>query len=591
MLKKEFDILYHLLRHPEENSQRKLAAAADISLGTVNSTLKDLEQQGLVADGAITQAGVDALEEYRITNAIILAAGMSSRFLPLSLEKPKGLMVVKGETMIERQIKQLHEVGITDITVVVGYMKEKFFFLQDKYGVTLVENHEYSVKNNTSSLMLVLDKIRNTYICASDHYFTRNVFESHSFNTNYTVTYVEGSTTDFSYTLDKKGRFNHFETHSDHEMGLIGPCCFLKKDADHYVELLKSEYEKPSTWNMLWEDLLVPHITEFEMYPRAFEDGVIYEFDNLDELRKFDNNYINNLDSSIIGIICRELECEPADVTNFQPMGVGKTNVSFSFDCKGQKYVYRHPGAQTDQFLSRKCEAEAEKLAGELGLDPSVIAIDPETGWKLSHFIEGAEYLDPYDKEGDQKEIMRALHTLHDQKYKGCHDMVFIKDSEIYIDLLTKGNLYDFSPFMETHQQMKKLEEYMEGDGFERVLCHNDVWYWNFLRDKYGNIHLIDWEYAGNNYPAADVADHIVSFEDWTEEDYLDFAARYEGHELSEREVRFYLAAMATCGWYWFVWGIYQEATGTEIEDLKTWYDWATRSMKESLEMYERANA
>ena len=48
-------------------------------------------------------------------NAIIMAAGMSSRFAPLSYEIPKGLLKVKNEVLIERQIKQLQEKGINDI--------------------------------------------------------------------------------------------------------------------------------------------------------------------------------------------------------------------------------------------------------------------------------------------------------------------------------------------------------------------------------------------------------------------------------------------------------------------------------------------
>ena len=104
-------------------------------------------------------------------NAIIMAAGMSSRFAPLSYEKPKGLLKVKGEVLIERQIRQLQEAGITDITVVVGYMKEQFFYLEDKYGVQIVVNEDYYRYNNTSTLIRALDKIDETYICSSDNYF------------------------------------------------------------------------------------------------------------------------------------------------------------------------------------------------------------------------------------------------------------------------------------------------------------------------------------------------------------------------------------------------------------------------------------
>ena len=62
-------------------------------------------------------------------NAIILAAGKSSRFAPFTYEKPKGLFVVRGQVLIERQIEQLIEADVSPIYIVVGYMKEKFFYL------------------------------------------------------------------------------------------------------------------------------------------------------------------------------------------------------------------------------------------------------------------------------------------------------------------------------------------------------------------------------------------------------------------------------------------------------------------------------
>ena len=58
-----------------------------------------------------------------------MAAGLSSRFAPISYERPKGTLKVRGEILVERQIRQLHEVGITNIALVVGYKKEYFFYL------------------------------------------------------------------------------------------------------------------------------------------------------------------------------------------------------------------------------------------------------------------------------------------------------------------------------------------------------------------------------------------------------------------------------------------------------------------------------
>ena len=53
---------------------------------------------------------------YKVDNAIIMAAGTSSRFAPLSYEMPKALIEVKGEILIERQIRQL-PVSYTHLTL------------------------------------------------------------------------------------------------------------------------------------------------------------------------------------------------------------------------------------------------------------------------------------------------------------------------------------------------------------------------------------------------------------------------------------------------------------------------------------------
>ena len=88
----------------------------------------------------------------QVNNAVILAAGLSSRFAPLSYEMPKALIAVRGEILIERQIKQLQEAGITEIYVVTGDKHEAFQYLEKKFSVRLLYNEEYAVRNNHSSI-------------------------------------------------------------------------------------------------------------------------------------------------------------------------------------------------------------------------------------------------------------------------------------------------------------------------------------------------------------------------------------------------------------------------------------------------------
>ena len=112
----------------------------------------------------------------QVRNAVILAAGAATRFVPLSLERPKGLYEVNGEKLIERQIRQLREAGITDITLVLDYKKEMFAYLKDRYGVRLIDNPLFHVKNNIESLLCAKDFLGDTYVCSSDDYFVDNPF-------------------------------------------------------------------------------------------------------------------------------------------------------------------------------------------------------------------------------------------------------------------------------------------------------------------------------------------------------------------------------------------------------------------------------
>lgn len=122
----EFAVLAVLAQDQRIASQRDLSDACGLSLGTVNKALRAVAERDEVDGYRLTDAGLAALEPYRVKNAIIMAAGLSSRFAPISYEKPKGVLTVRGEVLIERQIRQLKEAGIDDITVVVGYKKRAF---------------------------------------------------------------------------------------------------------------------------------------------------------------------------------------------------------------------------------------------------------------------------------------------------------------------------------------------------------------------------------------------------------------------------------------------------------------------------------
>ena len=126
-----------------------------------------------------------------------MAAGTSSRFAPLSYETHKSLLTVRGEVLIERQIRQIRDAGIDSVVLVGGYMKERFAYLREKFGVTIVDNPEYTCRNNHSSIYAARHLLGNSYICSSDNYFSRNPFESCVDDAYYAALYAAGPTSEW----------------------------------------------------------------------------------------------------------------------------------------------------------------------------------------------------------------------------------------------------------------------------------------------------------------------------------------------------------------------------------------------------------
>ncbi len=176
MNKQECDVLRTLLTEPFVN-QRILAETAGHSLGVINRSVKNLTEAGyLNANMQPTKQAKQLCRQRAPKNAVILAAGFGMRMVPINLETPKALLEVNGEPLIKRTIRQLHDVGITEIYIVVGFMKEQFEYLIDEYGVELIVNPYYASKNNIWSLKLALDKLSNSYIIPCDIWCAKNPF-------------------------------------------------------------------------------------------------------------------------------------------------------------------------------------------------------------------------------------------------------------------------------------------------------------------------------------------------------------------------------------------------------------------------------
>ena len=100
MKNNEFDFLYYVYKNGLDG-YRKIAQSTNISLGAISKLANKFKEIEALDEKGLTPKGIELLKPYKVDNAIIMAAGMSSRFVPLSLEMPKGLLKVKDENNVD----------------------------------------------------------------------------------------------------------------------------------------------------------------------------------------------------------------------------------------------------------------------------------------------------------------------------------------------------------------------------------------------------------------------------------------------------------------------------------------------------------
>ncbi|WP_102264471.1 phosphocholine cytidylyltransferase family protein [Mesobacillus jeotgali] len=96
--------------------------------------------------------------------ALILAAGMGTRLRPLTDNKPKSMVEVNGVPILFKQLYNLMNNGIKDITIVAGYCADVIVQSINKSFpfVKVIVNEEYETTNNMYSAYLAKQNFINS---------------------------------------------------------------------------------------------------------------------------------------------------------------------------------------------------------------------------------------------------------------------------------------------------------------------------------------------------------------------------------------------------------------------------------------------
>lgn len=228
-------------------------------------------------------------------NAIIVAAGFGSRLRPLTYSTPKPLIEVFNKPIIEKNIEFLLEKGIKDIYIIVGYLREKFEYLKNKYPeIKLIYNNKYGDYNNIYSLYLVKDYLENSYIFEGDIYLRENLFQVEEKQSCAYCKKILNKNNEWQMIVDDENYVKKIEIGGENNYIISGPRFLKKEDSIKLKNLLevycKDEEKKKY---LFWDDVLKENIDQFKIKVKEVSSNDIYEIDTLEDLILLDDLYKN----------------------------------------------------------------------------------------------------------------------------------------------------------------------------------------------------------------------------------------------------------------------------------------------------------
>ena len=93
--------------------------------------------------------------------ALILAAGLGSRLAPITDNVPKSMVPVNGKPILVKQIENLLNNGVKDITIITGYKSEVIEeLIRNNYpSINIIKSEDYINTNNMYSAYLAKNKL------------------------------------------------------------------------------------------------------------------------------------------------------------------------------------------------------------------------------------------------------------------------------------------------------------------------------------------------------------------------------------------------------------------------------------------------
>ena len=281
LTKNQFDILSGLA---EDRPDAAVQGGADSAF---------LTESGYITGGKITDAGLAALEPYRVKRAIFIAAGFGSRLVPITLNTPKPLVRVHNVRIIDSLLDAVAAAGIEEVWLVRGYLGEQFDQLLYKYpNIRFIENPLYNDANNISSMVAARDLLQNAYVLEADLLlYNPKLITRYQYHSNYLAIPMERSD-DWCFRVDEHCVIQEVMVGGEDCMQMVGISYWTAEDGQRLAGHLVEAFNAPGGHERYWDTVPLKYfLDDYTVYARKCDAKDVIEIDTFTELKALDKAY------------------------------------------------------------------------------------------------------------------------------------------------------------------------------------------------------------------------------------------------------------------------------------------------------------
>ena len=481
----------------------------------------------------------------------------------------------ENHCLIDRTLSLLKEVGISRILMIVGYRAELF----EKYrssDVVLIKASSYEFTGSMASLVEASNYIDEDFILVEgDTFFEKIVLEKLCSvkEGNCLVATAESGSGDECFIESQSGFVTKISKDKHRICKFEGELLGISRISYDTYHAMLAKWHKSNNSYLNYEYVLMDVTTPLERPFLYFQNLIWGDVDCPDDFKRlkeityralrrkedpFDReNLIQHMNEIFPG--------EDLSNAEFNKIG-GLSNKNFEVRMSNGHFVLRIPGPGSEDMVVRANEEFNAKLGCKLGVTPKIRYFNPDSGLKLTDFVENAETLNAatIQRHDNLRKIAEIYHKIHDAHVRLKNEFNLFQEIEKYDKILEKVGASMYEGWDEFKPKVMSLESRLNAIGIEMTPCHDDAVPENFIKAEDGTIYLIDWEYSGMNDPMADFAALFLEseFPEETQDYFLD--KYYSGNVPSGIKERI-LCYEVLWDALWAQWTVIKEACGDDF--------------------------